>query len=159
MTERVLIVSGASKSGKSVVSRILCDRYQFECCNIADLMASQLTPAPDERREIGPRFLAQFGVDGYAALLRTHTREGIVFDGLRLRAGLDAIAAVAQPLLIFKDGENGDPNYYGQDYDVPWLRTAADLVLGWTPAPSHLVDELTRALLPYELDQQRRLFG
>lgn len=156
MTARILVVSGPPLSGKTVVSRVLCTRYSYEYCNIGDLMSARLQRPPDDRRDIGPQFLKQFGIHGYATLLRRHTKDGILFDGLRLRAGLDAIANVAEPVLIFKDGPREDAVVEGQEYDIRWLRTAADVILPWAPEPSQLVNEVASIDLPPGLGLPRR---
>ena len=143
MSSPVLFVSGRPRSGKTVVSRLLCDRYGFEYRNIGDLMAQRLAVQPPNRRQIGPRFLRQFGVDGYTDLLRQQARVGVLFDGLRLRAGLEAVADIAVPRLIFKDGPQEATLTKGLEYDIPWLRTAAAVVVPWTDDPACLSAMLT----------------
>ncbi len=132
MSGRLLIVSGPPRSGKTVVSHLLCDRFGYEYRNIGDLMAQRLTVRPRNRRQIGPRFLSQFGVDGYVDLMRQHARVGVLFDGLRLRVGLQAVADVAEAFLIFKDGPAEDLVTEGPEYDIAWLRKAAAVVIPWT---------------------------
>lgn len=142
MTGAVLLVSGPPRAGKTVVSRLLCDRFGYEYCNIGDLMVQRLAVQPRNRTEIGPRFLSQFGIDGYTKLLRQRAKSDMLFDGLRLRAGLEAVSEVAEPFLVFKDGPAEGGVTEGREYDIAWLRAAAAVTIPWIDDEARLEAKL-----------------
>lgn len=154
----LVVVTGATGAGKTTLSVALASGLQYRVVNIGDLLDPALREADMrvvQRTDIGPRFLAAFGLSGYMAVVREAAMSGTVIDGLRLFPALPALRdewpglfhvhREAPPRVEQLTGGSGEP-YTGDvhrlascaDWIVPWQEEIKDLDL----VASELIDEI-----------------
>ena len=137
MTKMIVVVTGPAGAGKTTLSRTLCNLEELVYKNVGDLLLQCLpSDSVSDRREIGTAYLRRFGLSGYCDTLLSHASLGVVFDGVRLAAGLTALRNHYQVLHIHKEGAGGVPTTdESVSNDLAWLRSKADLIVPWFSGP------------------------
>lgn len=155
---QIVIISGASASGKTTLARTLAPVLRARVINAGDIVLATVLAnglAPHSRADAGRIFLEAFGEEALGPLLerRVMLFERVIIDGLRLPAAHDLIRGratstfhihlqvsndVRRERLKLRDG-HADTDLIADGY-APWMKRRADLVVaneredGWPTA-------------------------
>ena len=151
MENRLIVLTGISKSGKSEVARSLSSHLTgYTCHNIGDALAKCIgimTSDQEQRKTIGPRFLSQYGESGYIEVLQKLAKPRRILDGVRLLVGMQALRELFPDLLhIHKIGDrhSSQPG----NYDAEELQNLSDITLPWTTDPVNIDEVVQLKVLP-----------